>query len=67
MTDFKVGDLVQIDPALVCGHAREYRGTGTVRATDRGGTVVHVYWPDSSDETVASRDLVLVSKPKEAA
>ena len=68
MTDFKVGDLVQIDPALVCGHAREYRGTSTVCGVFFGGTKIAVHWhTDPEGQHYASRDLVLVSKPKEAA
>jgi threonine dehydrogenase-like Zn-dependent dehydrogenase len=72
MTDFKVGDLVQIDPALVCGGARWYRGTGTVCGVFFGGTKIAVHWhtdPEGqiADVHYAARDLVLVSNPKEAA
>ena len=67
MTDFKAGDLVQIDPALICGGARKSRGVGTILETGDGGTRCCVVWSDDAEPYVPTRDLVLVSKSKEAA
>jgi hypothetical protein len=73
VTDFKVGDKVMLDPALVCGGARRSRGTGTVVAMRSGGTRAYVRWAsrhdggDTLNEDIATWELVLVSNPKEAA
>ena len=66
MTDFKVGDLVQIDPALVNGGARKSKGVGRVSALRAGGTQALISsWTANnvaSDwELEYTRDLVLVS------
>lgn len=46
MTNFKVGDKAQIDPALVNSGVRKARGIGEVTAIEQGGTYVWVRWPD---------------------
>ena len=46
MTSFRVGDKVQIDPALVNGGARKARGIGKVTAIELGSTYVVVQWSD---------------------
>ena len=60
MTNFVVGDKVQIDPALVNGGARKSRGIGEVTAIEQGGTYVWVRWADGEDEQYYW-SLVLVS------
>lgn len=70
MTNFKVGDKVMLDPALVCGGARKSRGAGVVVATRSGGTRADVRWSSRHDggdilnEAIATWELVLVSNPK---
>lgn len=59
MTNFVVGDKVQIDPALVNGGARKSRGIGRVTAIE-GGTYIRVRWADGEDEQYYW-SLVLVS------
>ena len=46
MYDFKSGDLVQVDPALIAGKARVSKGVGVVERTANGGTITFVKWPD---------------------
>ncbi len=63
MYDFKIGDKVQVDPALVLSKtSHRARGVGTVERTANGGTSTFVKWPN---ETIASceqtRDLVPVA------
>ena len=66
MTNFVVGDKVQIDPALVNGGARKSRGIGEVTAIEQGGTYVWVRWPDElDDQCYWNWELVLVSHSRE--
>ena len=68
MTDFKVGDLVQIDPALVNGGARKSKGVGRVSALRAGGTQALISsWAvnDTVSDWEYTRDLVLVSSGTE--
>ena len=68
MTDFKVGDQVQIDPALVNGRARFSRGVGKILTVSDGGTRVEVLWPRNNVMSCApAHDLVLVGRPEEEA
>jgi hypothetical protein len=60
MTNFKVGDKVQIDPALVNGGVRKTRGVGTILNTSDGGTRCCVSWPDNTTSYILTRDLVPV-------
>ena len=67
MYDFKPGDKVQVDPALVNGGARRNKGIGVVIGTERGGTECAVHWPDTKNCYVyaQTRDLVPVAGTKE--
>lgn len=67
MYDFKPGDKVQIDPALVNGGARVNKGVGVVGWTDRGGTECAVRWPGTEGYVYAqTRDLAPLAQMKEA-
>lgn len=44
MIDLKVGDKVQVDPALVNGGARKFKGVGTLMQIYAGGTRCVVQW-----------------------
>lgn len=60
MIDLKVGDKVQVDPALVNGGARHANGAGIITKVGDGGTKCRVQW--SFGITLQhTRGLVLVS------
>ena len=67
MYDFKPGDKVQIDPALVNGGARSLHGVGTVTGVHQGATRITVDWGNGTVTYVPSRDLVPVADTREAA
>jgi hypothetical protein len=61
MYDFKPGDQVQVDPALVTGKARVGRGVGVVKEVRRAGTETRVVWSDENNtygEWTPTHDLV---------
>ena len=67
MYDFKPGDKVQIDPALVNGGARKSKGIGVVMAARDAGTQTFVCWPSTEHARTPTRDLVPVADTREAA
>ena len=68
MYDFKPGDKVQIDPALVNSGFRKHRGVGTVVNTREGGTEARIIWPGEGGLYTFSqtRDLIPVMQIREA-
>ena len=63
MYDFKPGDKVQIDPALVISKLLKRRGIGTVLGTRAAGTEAKVIWSGDGGlyTFVPTRDLVPVA------
>jgi hypothetical protein len=68
MYDFKPGDKVQIDPALVNGGSRKSRGVGVVVDTHRASTETQVSWYGSTTygEWYQTRNLVPVADTRGA-
>jgi hypothetical protein len=65
MIELKIGDKVQIDPALVNSKARGFRGIGEVLGVWNGGTCCNVRWQHGTCSQYA-HDLVLVAQRKVA-
>ena len=68
MYDFKPGDKVQIDPALVNSGLRKRRGIGTVLGARAAGTETKVIWPGEGGlyVFVPTQDLAPVADTLEA-
>ena len=67
MYDFKPGDKVQVDPALVNSKVRQSQGIGIVVETRCGYTETQVRWPNTIGygEWHKTCDLVPVAQMRE--
>ena len=68
MYDFKPGDKVQVDPALVNSKVRQSQGIGIVVETRCGYTETQVRWPNTTGcgKWHKTHDLVPMAQMKEA-